>query len=361
MSPLFEAAGIFARVVASAKADVGPRLLTESIEEHSLYWVLASAFVGGLIGALAKFVFETVLAHRYADARNARAVLLKLRHPLLRAADVLDKRLENFVRHAAGKGWYEKDSYYQLSTLYILGAFFSWCLILERLAFSRYHMSNRRAREFNKRFYATFKSLTSQTYFAHGSWNASSRGVLGVPRIILTEIGEVMAGTPPETWGDKPPDVIGYHSFIQRYKKARDFRATFEPLDELFKNVGRMKADDKFCRIKIFATALRFLIGYLDPGQREVSVRSVYSFVELPRDVSLVLWKDFVKGIQTRRMVSKKRELPWTYEAKISQRYRRAKHALRRWLSRLRKGYRKQCAQQPANALDSEGATKGSP
>ena len=50
-------------------------LIFRSIQDHTVLWVLISAGLGGIIGALIKFVFETVAALKYEQKVTARRMV----------------------------------------------------------------------------------------------------------------------------------------------------------------------------------------------------------------------------------------------------------------------------------------------
>lgn len=99
-----------------------------------------------MIGALIKFLFETVIALRYQQRISTHRMLRQYRYPLLRAADSLDRRRENFSRFA-DRRWYDDahDDYYRVSTLYLFGTYLGWCKILEDSAYLELEPTDRKS------------------------------------------------------------------------------------------------------------------------------------------------------------------------------------------------------------------------
>ena len=96
-------------------------ILLQSFQDYSIIWIIVSAGVGGLLGALIKFIFEQILATRYQYEFDAKKVLRKYKDPILRSADSLDRRLENFIRFA-NKSWYDDPPMIkEISSLLALG------------------------------------------------------------------------------------------------------------------------------------------------------------------------------------------------------------------------------------------------
>lgn len=254
-------------------------------------WVLiAVAAAGGLIGALAKFVFEQVLASRFQESRSARATVRKYSYPLLRAADTLDRRLENYIMHVK-KGWFDlqDDDYYRLGTLYQFGSYFAWCTILEEAAFIGHHRSNQRAREFSRNFYTVFKGLSGFHCFSefervHRDVDVSKAGV---PRLALTAIGELMVRRTEDG-----VTVMGFVDFCREYRASSEFKEWFRHVEDLFREMRPSKRDPRWNRILVFATTLRAFIFFLDPQNRQTSPRAVNYLERMSPDVSKVLRSD---------------------------------------------------------------------
>ena len=88
-------------------------LFLRSFEQYSILWIVLSAGIGGIIGGWSKFLFEQMLPAQMKMRMEARQAFKKYRYPIIRAADALDRRLQNFVQFVDRK-WYDdvRDSYY---------------------------------------------------------------------------------------------------------------------------------------------------------------------------------------------------------------------------------------------------------
>jgi hypothetical protein len=245
--------------------------LQRSFQEHSIAWIVLS----GLIGAAVKFLFDEFLGSWLSDARAAAKVLRRYRYPLLRAADTLDRRLENFVRFV-DRGWFndKSDDYYRLSTLYLWGGFFAWAKIIEEEAFIDY-LSSRRARPFSVHFYRTFKALTGFYYFpvvAHQ--RLSNQDESAINRLVLTAIGELMVTSRPAT-ADGKPAVLEFGTFTQKYPSDEAFKKWFGYVEQFLGAIKHDRADARWNRLLVFATNLRIFVTYLDPRTRQTAGRSI--------------------------------------------------------------------------------------
>jgi hypothetical protein len=249
--------------------------LLQSFEEFSVLWILISAGVGGLIGALVKFIFEQVLATKYRKQVDAKAALRMYKYPILRAADTLDRRIQNFIQFV-DRNWYEDDeeNYYRISTLYLFGCYFGWCRILEDEAFIEFETSTRRAKRFNIMFNTVYKGLTGFQYFgkvddipAEEIENAS------VPRMVITAIGELMRKPRLENTN---ATVLDFIEFARNMDASTEFHKWFGYLDTFLTGIRPSKNSAKWNRLLVFATNLRTFISYLDTEERQTAPRKIY-------------------------------------------------------------------------------------
>jgi hypothetical protein len=251
--------------------------LLRSIQEHTVLWILISAGLGGIMGALIKFVFETVAALRYQQRVTARKMLRRYRYPLLRAADSLDRRLENMINFIEKK-WYEdrQDDYYRLSTLYLFGSYLGWCKTLEDAAYFDFERSDRRAREFSIRFYRVFKALTGFWYFS-GLDEGEIEGIeeATVPRLALTAIGELMLQNSTED-KDQMPKLLGFVEFSRRLKESSEFQRWFGYLEKgILTDHKPSRSSARWNRLLVVASILRAFVTFLDPKSRQTTPRQI--------------------------------------------------------------------------------------
>lgn len=275
--------------------------LLRSFEEHSIIWIIISAGIGGLLGALIKFVFEQVLGPRLRSVRAAKVALRRYTYPILRTADTLDRRIENLIRFV-DKKWFDdpKEDYYRLSTLYLFGRYFGWCKILENEAFLKYEISDRKARNFNIRFYRVFKGITGFDYFKDlkadefedlEADEVSSIEAATVPRLALTAIGELMIKKHEGT-EERLPTVLDFVEFVRDYKTSPDFKKWFSYLENVLSGLSSSMKNARWNRLVVFATNLRVFISFLDPRSRQTAPRQVYYLKYLHPKVAKCLRKE---------------------------------------------------------------------
>lgn len=252
--------------------------LLKSFEEHSIIWVIVSAGIGGIIGALIKYLFEQVLATRYRHQFDAKVAFRKYKYPILRAADSLDRRLQNFIQFVQ-KRWYEdpEDNYYRISTLYLLGAYFGWCKILEDEAFIEFETSDVRAKNFNIMFKTVYKGLTGFQYFDEiDDLPANEVESATVPRLAITAVGELMVKKPTEKEKNPTPTVLDFVEFANCIDKSPDFQKWFGHFDKILANVQPSKSCAKWNRVLVFATNMRAFVSFLDTPKRLTAPRTIY-------------------------------------------------------------------------------------
>ncbi|TLU88134.1 MAG: hypothetical protein FDX30_01480 [Chlorobium sp.] len=276
--------------------------LTRSIEEHSLIWVVISAGFGGIIGALIKFIFETVIALRYEQSISAGKMLSRYRYPLLRTADSLDRRIENMIRFV-DRQWYDdkKDDYYRLSTLYLFGSYLGWSKIIEDAAFIEYVLSDRKARQFSKCFNRVFKALTNFGYFAHiGKNEFTELEEASVPRFALTAIGEMMIRKTPED-GDRLPELLGFVEFTKKLNESPDFQKWFHYLEAaILTDQKQSLTSARWHRLLIVASIMRAFVSYLDPKKRQTAPRQIAYLDQMNPKVA----EEVVKELKEMKMES---------------------------------------------------------
>jgi hypothetical protein len=271
-------------------------ILLQSFQENSVLWIIISAGVGGLIGALIKFIFEQILATRYQYEFNAKKVLRKYKDPILRSADSLDRRLENFIRYV-DKGWYDDpgDEYYRLSTLYLFGCYFGWCKILENESFIEFETSNKRAQRFSILYNTVYKGLTGFHYFRHiDKITSDDIEKASIQRLIITAVGELMIKKADGENGHAHT-VLDFIEFANCLAVSPDFKKWFGYVDRFFKDMSRSKNSARWNRLLIFATNLRVFVSSLDTKNRQTSPRSIEYTKQMHPTIEQYLLKDLNK------------------------------------------------------------------
>jgi hypothetical protein len=244
--------------------------LTALMDEHTVAWVFLSAVVGGVVGASVKFLFEDLLGHRLARRRAVHEVIRSNTTPLLRAAETLERQINNFVRNR-DQGWYSRSEYYRLSTLYAFGEYLGWILIIERgFGFLPYE-SSRAGKRFNRQLYGLFRALSSFGYFRDASplvVDASQ-----VPRRMLAAIGEVMV-TGGGGEGTDRQRVRLFTDFAVNYGRDEQFCRWFQDLDAFLRRAER-RDPLEWDRLIAAGANIRGLIAHLDPKGAMVARRQL--------------------------------------------------------------------------------------
>jgi hypothetical protein len=236
-----------------------------------------------------------VLGPRLQTGRAARAALRKYSYPLLRAADTLDRRIENLTRFV-DKKWFDdpNDDYYRVSTLYLLGRYFGWCNILENEAFLEYVQPDRKARDFSIQFARVFKGITGFYYFQDlveaEEFSLAEIEAATVPRLAVTAIGELMVKMPEGK--DARPIVIDFVEFTRRYADSDDFKKWFGYLERMLSGMKPSARSPRWNRLLVFASNLRAFVSFLDPAHSQTAPRKIYYLQRLHPKVSARLRKE---------------------------------------------------------------------
>jgi hypothetical protein len=286
--------------------------LQRSFQEHSIAWLVLSA----VIGAAVKFLFDEFLGPRLTDARATAQMLRRYRYPLLRAADTLDRRLENFVRFA-DRNWFNDtaDDYYRLSTLYLWGCFFAWAKVIEEAAFIDY-LSNRRSRQFSVHFYRAFKGLTGFSYFpVDVPKRLVNQDEAVINRLVLTAIGELMLTERART-AEHSQAILTFSAFTQSYASDVAFKKWFGFIEQFLGAIEKDKSNARWNRLLVFATNLRIFVVFLDPRTRQTAGRSIPYLDRMHpevaklmrREIELAGHADLLPELRRRSFISRRLE-----------------------------------------------------
>lgn len=234
--------------------------LGHPFDQFSPAWLILSALVGGVIGSGTRFLFEDVLRPRLGWRRDARHALHDVSIPLLRAAETLERQINNMVRNA-DKGWYASSEYYRLSTLYTFGEYLGFARIIE-LRFSRLAIeSSRSGRRFNDRLNGLYRALTSFAYFRWCTETDAIEASL-VPRRMMTAIGECMIVD-----GDGTERVRSFTDFCVKHETDPQFARWFRDLDDYLRQANKQVDTFRWDRLIAAGANLRALVVELD-GRR---------------------------------------------------------------------------------------------
>ena len=267
--------------------------LTDSFEQHSIAWILISAFVGGVIGSATKFLFEDVFRPRLGLRRDAKAVLTRFTTPLMRSSETLERQINNFVLNV-DEDWYRTTDYYRLSTLYSFAEYLAWVRLIERrLGFIAIEHSDG-GRRLDTAINGLFRAMSSFHYFR----GIRDRAVAdsAVPRRLFTAMGEVSI-----VRRDGDDTVLEFSEFCVRYVNDQQFRRWFDALDVFLAAVR----DDRFHRDRLIAAGanIRILVQLLE---RFAGVESDQQVANLDR-----IRHEQVRAMLDKELAESTRSLRW--------------------------------------------------
>lgn len=267
--------------------------LTRAFAEHSVSWIVLSAVVGLLSGAVSSWItyqlkrkelFETaqlkqkeIVATMLGDIEvqhqiqagfqekekndRVREQIIQWANPILRAVEGLNYRLENILDNgymALNKqgqfppGWSITYDYFMSSTLYLFAQYFAWIQMLRELLSFELFQSEHTKVEFFKCIHAVGKPLSDFPYAPLNNCSGEDRQVF---RLQQRVIGELLI------LGDSnSPRCMSYPDFLEKLKEP-SFEHHLQPLRALLENV----IPDDNCRwIRLNETrrALRNLMEY---------------------------------------------------------------------------------------------------
>lgn len=203
---------------------------TQSFQEHTVVWLLVSSVLGGIIASAIQFLFEDIFRPAIGWRREAKQIVRRYAVPLVRSADILERRINILVRNEK-KHWFDNDEYFRISTLYQFGELLGWIRIVEREVGFLPFESDKRGRQFNERINGIFRALSSHAYF-HRRWFPDVDAVDAslIPRLMLSAIGEAMTEL-----SDKKT-VIEFTEFVTVYANNERFRRWFLELESFLRN-----------------------------------------------------------------------------------------------------------------------------
>jgi hypothetical protein len=234
--------------------------LTHSFEEHTVLWLLLSAFIGGVVGTGIKFVFEDVLRPSVGWRRDARRAVRGVTVPLLRATDSLERWTNNWVRNVDAN-WYETSDYYRLATLHSFAEYLGWARIMERRFGYVAIEASRAGSRFNRRLNGFYRAISSFSYFRWSN-DTEKAASSSVPRKMFTAMGDVMISS------TDPPGILQFNEFCVKYETDAQFRRWFEDLDEFLLEADPEKDSFKWDRLIAAGANLRALDVELDTDRR---------------------------------------------------------------------------------------------
>ncbi|NEZ65152.1 hypothetical protein D0962_20640 [Leptolyngbyaceae cyanobacterium CCMR0082] len=266
--------------------------LEKSIEEHSLIWLISSTTVAAFTASLFKLFFEEIFPSRFRGRSLIIATKRQYSIPTLLAAAELRNRLGNMIRHIVdieNDGWLateNKERYYYVSTLYLVGKFFGWVQILRSTVVYLDMASVSETRKFENYIDLIEKAFSKPDFLPSFPVKVLEEEHHWCYSHELTAIGEMMIR--PKA-GSKDFQVIGYSTFsrlllkklenqsngfesllsllpnfsVNLEQESNEFKEWFLPLQNIFLNLE--KEQDSFRRVVAIHYILNAFINYLDP------------------------------------------------------------------------------------------------
>ncbi|QCP00071.1 hypothetical protein FCN77_23100 [Arthrobacter sp. 24S4-2] len=166
----------------------------------------------------------------------------------------------------ADRGWYASSDHYKISTLFIFGEFLAIVRSIERELGYLPHESTNRGKSFNAKVYGPFRAMTSFAYFRTVAADADDIGASGVPRLMLTAIGEKML--------TEQGRVREFTDFATLFSNDPRFRKWFDDLDKFLLEATTIN-ELSWDRLIALGANLRLLVTFLDPKSKLLDQRDV--------------------------------------------------------------------------------------
>lgn len=284
--------------------------LEKSIEEHSLIWLISSTTVAAFIASLFKLLFEEIFPSKFRGRALVIATKRQYSTPILLAAVELRNRLGNMIRYIVdieNDGWLateNKERYYYLSTVYLVGKFFGWVQILRSTVVYLDMASVSETRKFENYIYLIEKAFSKPDFLPSLPVKVPENEHHWCYSHELTAIGEMMVQPKAES---KDFQVIGYSTFSRLLLKKtanqnNDFKEWFLPLQNIFLNLD--KECNSFRRVIAIIYILNAFINYLDP--KSIRAKPKIDFVENYLDtVDQQKLQQYLVAVNKKRKVSK--------------------------------------------------------
>jgi hypothetical protein len=267
-------------------------LLTKSLGEFTVGWLLVSVGFGGLLGGLAKYLFEFHLPESLKARQQSAIQVRKYSYPLLQSADAVEHRLETLLTRAIDEKWFateivarvrkgggfladpvKEQGYFFLSTLYVFARYFAWLEILRQEAVYLNYSRSKNMRVFNKnliRINNTFRY--TDIWDLDEEERAPVRDSTKLYRHLQAALGESMI---VERNGQL--QCRSFREFALTYTNpaAAENRYWLRSLEDYFEGLGEKPSSQDFriYRLVLLQYSFYKLIRFLDPKEARVQAR----------------------------------------------------------------------------------------
>jgi hypothetical protein len=238
--------------------------LANSWEEYSILWIIISAFIGGLITHVFKFLFERHI-HAWQLKKATRISIQKYQLPLLQYGYAAEKSILTVLKNTHTK-YNESNGDSHLRTLYFIGAFLGWCQVLSKKSLIEYveHglVSSKSIETFGIHYNNIIRGISSLDYLLGLEENGEADRTR-VPSLAATAIGDLMTKE-NENLKNLFPEVIGFREFVSSYKLISEFKEWFSYIENIFDYETKSKTDMKWNRLILFYTHIRVFTFFLE-------------------------------------------------------------------------------------------------
>jgi len=274
--------------------------LQTALGEFTIGWFLLSVVVGGLFGAIVKYLFEVSLPQSIKRKQRIEEKVRKYSYPLLQAANDVELRIQNVLNKGIRTNWLKssvikelecgggflKDpcegiGYFFLSTVYVFARYFAWLEILKREAgFLDFPQGKE-----SMGFYGILHRINNAFRYTE-LWQLKDKkqhvkDCAKLYRHVQSAIGEIMI-----IERNKELDCLSFKEFVDRYTDSsnarfrfwlRNLMSYFEDLADIdIAKIDQVLTEKREYRI-IRLVALQYwyfkLIQFLDPKFEKVQSR----------------------------------------------------------------------------------------
>jgi hypothetical protein len=272
-----------------------------NLGEFTVGWFLLSVVIGGIFGAVIKYLFEVRLPQSLKRKQRVEEKVRKYSDPLLQAASDVELRIQTLLKKGIKDNWLKsnvikelergegflKDSckglgYFFLSTVYVFARYFAWVEILRReagfLDFPRGKAS--------VNFYGILHRINNAFRYTE-LWQSNNKkppvkDCTVLYRHIQSAIGEIMI-----IERNKELNCISFREFVDKYKDAqnaqfrfwlRNLMSYFEDLSDIdiaqIEQVLIEKGEYRVLRLIAIQYWYFKLVQFLDPKFEKVEPRN---------------------------------------------------------------------------------------
>jgi hypothetical protein len=260
--------------------------LTNSIQENTILWVVASGIIAGVIAQILKFLFENKIPEWQKKKAN-RIAILKYGPAILNTASTLAYTIQNVLNNPSQM----KEENRKLDLLYKFGCLFGWIQILRNETFieqifilekSKY--SHKMAKELYQ--ISDFLSSISLDYTFDISHPNLVQSVV-FPQNEITVIGDLMINKVDNKTKDYHT-VLTFSEFLKNYFELETFEKQFESVNAILNNLHRSRLNPQWNML--FIIYLRVFILYSKRNIKPKLLTFEWISRDLRKTISKILW-----------------------------------------------------------------------